>query len=110
MSVHALFQTPLFQKEEKLVITSGDRTDMILAAIERDATCLVITNNILPPSNIISKASERNVPMLLVPQDTYQVATVINDLEPLVTRDDSEKVSLLGQLVQSHVNLQEVFQ
>jgi dethiobiotin synthetase len=56
MSVNALFQTSLFQREGKLVITSGDRADMILAAIESDTSCVVITNNILPSSNIISKA------------------------------------------------------
>jgi BioD-like phosphotransacetylase family protein len=91
MSVNALFQTSLFQREGKLVITPGDRADMILAAIESDTSCLVITNNILPSSNIISKAQERNIPMLLVPQDTYQVAINIDNLEVLLTKEDSEK-------------------
>jgi hypothetical protein len=105
MSVNALFQTSLFQRESKLVITSGDRADMILAAIESDTSCIVITNNILPSSNIISKAQERNIPMLLVPQDTYQVAISIDNLEVLITREDSEKVDLMEQLVQKHVNV-----
>jgi BioD-like phosphotransacetylase family protein len=98
----------LFQREGKLVITSGDRADMILAAIESDTSCLVITNNILPSSNIISKAQERNIPMLLVPQDTYQVATNIDNLEILLTKEDSEKLSLVEQLIQKHVNVKEL--
>jgi hypothetical protein len=105
MSVNALFQTSLFQREGKLVITSGDRADMILAAIESDTSCLVITNNILPSSNIISKAQERNIPMLLVPQDTYQVAISIDNLEVLLTKEDSEKLTLVEQLIQKHVNV-----
>ena len=108
MSVNALFQTSLFQREGKLVITPGDRADMILAAIESDTSCLVITNNILPSSNIISKAQERNIPMLLVPQDTYQVATNIDNLEILLTKEDSEKLSLVEQLIQKHVNVKEL--
>jgi len=108
MSVNALFQTSLFQREGKLVITPGDRADMILAAIESDTSCLVITNNILPSSNIISKAQERNIPMLLVPQDTYQVATNIDNLEILITQEDSEKINLVEQLVQKHVNVKEL--
>jgi len=108
MSVNALFQTSLFQREGKLVITPGDRADMILAAIESDTSCLVITNNILPSSNIISKAQERNIPMLLVPQDTYQVATNIDNLEILITKEDSEKLNLVEQLVQKHVNVKEL--
>jgi len=105
MSVNALFQTSLFQREGKLVITSGDRADMILAAIESDTSCVVITNNILPSSNIISKAQERSIPMLLVPQDTYQVAISIDNLEVLLTKEDSEKLTLVEQLIQKHLNL-----
>lgn len=106
MSVNALFQTSLLQRESKLVITSGDRADMILAAIESDAACLIITNNILPSSTIISKAQERNIPMLLVPQDTYQVAANIDNLEILLTKEDSQKLHLVEQLVQNYVDVE----
>jgi uncharacterized protein len=108
MSINALFQTHLFQKEDKLVITSGDRADMILAAIESDAICLVITNNMVPSSNIIAKAYERNIPMLMVPQDTYQAVTKINGIEPLLTKEDTSKIDLLAKLIQTHVNLKEI--
>ena len=108
MSIDALFQTHLLQKEDKLVITSGDRADMILAAIESDAVCVVITNNILPHSNIIAKAYEHNIPMLMVPHDTYQVVTKINAIEPLLTKEDTPKIDLLGRLIETHVNLKEI--
>jgi BioD-like phosphotransacetylase family protein len=65
-------------------------------------------SEILPSSNIISKAQERNIPMLLVPQDTYQVATNIDNLEILLTKEDSEKLSLVEQLIQKHVNVKEM--
>ena len=105
MSVGAFIQTTFYQKEDQLLITSGDRADMILAAIEGGATCLVITNNIVPSSNIISKAYERNIPLLLVPHDTYTAATQINQLEPLLARSESRKIDLVTQLVQTHVNI-----
>jgi uncharacterized protein len=108
MSINALFQTHLFQKEDKLVITSGDRADMILAAIESNAVCLVITNNILPSSNIIAKAYEHNIPMLMVPHDTYQAVTKINGIEPLLTKEDTVKIDLLEELIRTHVNLREI--
>jgi uncharacterized protein len=108
MSLNALFQTQLLQKEDKLIITSGDREDMILAAIESDAACVVITNNILPSSNILSKAYERNTPLLLVPQDTYQTATHIDNIESLLTKDDTHKIDLLRQLVEKHVDIGEI--
>jgi BioD-like phosphotransacetylase family protein len=105
MSLNALFQTAIFKREEKLVITSGDREDMILAAIESNTVGVVITNNILPSSNIISKAYERNIPLLLVPQDTYQAATQINNIESLMTKDDAHKIELMEQLVEKYVDV-----
>jgi uncharacterized protein len=106
-SANIFLQNPLFKKENKLVITGGDRTDMILAALEGDTSGIILTNNILPPSNIISRASEKNIPLLMVFSDTYQTAKQIESLEPLLTREDTEKVDLLKEMVQKHVQLSE---
>jgi len=107
-SANVFLQNPLFKKENKLVITGGDRTDMILASLESDTSGIILTNNILPPSNIISKASERNIPLLMVFSDTYQTAKQIESLEPLLTKDDGEKVEMLKTLFQKHVDIQEI--
>jgi BioD-like phosphotransacetylase family protein len=107
-SANVFLQNPLFKKENKLVITGGDRTDMILASLESDTSGIILTNNILPPSNIISKASERNIPLLMVFSDTYQTAKQIESLEPLLTKDDGAKVEMLKALFQKHVNVQEI--
>jgi len=106
-SANIFLQNPVFKKENKLVITGGDRTDMILASLEGDTSGIILTNNILPPSNIISKASEKNIPLLMVFSDTYQTAKQIESLEPLLTREDTQKVDLLKEMVQKHVQLSE---
>jgi len=108
LSANAALRNPLFKKGNKLIITGGDRTDMILAALESDTAGIVLTNNILPPSNVISTAKEHDIPLLLVSSDTYQTAKHIDDLEPLLTKDDSEKVELLGRLVKEHVAVEEI--
>ncbi len=89
-------------------IHRGGRTDMILASLESDTSGIILTNNILPPSNIISKASERSIPLLMVFSDTYQTAKQIEGLEPLLTKDDEEKVEMLKTLFQKHVNTKEI--
>ena len=104
-SANVFLQTPVFKKENKLVITGGDRTDMILASLESDTSGIILTNNILPPPNIISKAAERNIPLLMVFSDTYQTAKQIENLEPLLTKDDTDKVELLKELCRKHVDL-----
>ncbi|HSR12789.1 MAG TPA: DRTGG domain-containing protein [Thermodesulfobacteriota bacterium] len=107
-SANVFLQNPVFKKENKLVITGGDRTDMILASLESDTSAIILTNNILPPSNIISRASEKNIPLLMVFSDTYQTAKQIENLEPLLTRDDQNKVDLLEEMVRSHVHVGEI--
>jgi BioD-like phosphotransacetylase family protein len=107
-SANVFLQDPVFKKESKLVITGGDRTDMILAALESDTSGIILTNNILPPSNIISKAAEKKIPLLMVFSDTYQTAKQIEGLEPLLTKDDAEKIERLKKLVQTHVNAGEI--
>jgi hypothetical protein len=96
---------PIFKKEAKLIITGGDRSDMILVALEADAAGIILTNNILPPSNIISMAEDRGTPLLLVNPDTYQVQRQIEQLEPLLTKDDPAAIELLTSLIREHVDL-----
>ncbi|MCS7197871.1 MAG: DRTGG domain-containing protein [Candidatus Bipolaricaulota bacterium] len=105
MSVQAAMRHPGFAQENKLIITSGDRSDMILAALESNTSGVVITNNIVPPANIISLAGERGIPLLLVPYDTYETAKRIEAIEPLLTKDATDKIALLEQLVRDHVDL-----
>lgn len=104
MSANAALRSPKFNKGDKMIITAGDRVDMILAALESDTACIVLTNNILPPSNIISKATDRQIPVLLVAADTYQIAQQIDNMEPLLTREDERKIELLGKLVEEQVD------
>jgi uncharacterized protein len=108
MSADDAIRGPLFKKENKVIITGGDRSDMILAALETDSAAVVLTNNIYPPSNIISIASNKNIPLLLVSGDTYHVANQVDNLEPLLTKDDSEKIELLKTLAQTHLKLSEI--
>ena len=105
MSGNVAVQKPLIKKEDKLIITGGDRSDMILAALNHNATGIILTNNILPPSNIIAKAEESGTPMLLVTPDTFQVARQIDRMEPLLTREASDKVELLKNMVQANVDI-----
>jgi len=105
MSTDAAMRNPFFTKGEKLLITSGDRSDMILAALEGDTAGIVLTNNILPPANIISRATERGVPLLLVAADTYEAARQVDNIERLLTSEDAGKIDQLAAMVREHVDM-----
>jgi len=105
MSTDESMRNPLFNKEQKLLITSGDRSDMIIAALESDTVGVILTNNIVPPPAIISKASEKNIPLLLVPYDTYDVTRQMDNFDALLTHDSDEKMKFLEQIVRDYVNI-----
>lgn len=108
MSPSTALSYPPFHEGNKIVITGGDRSDMILASLETNTAGIILTGNITPPQNIISKASERNVPLLSVPSDTFQTAGQVEHIEPLLTKDDADKILLWEDLVREQVNLTEI--
>jgi len=109
MSADAVLRMQRFNKDSKLVITSGDRSDMILAALDTKASGVILTNNILPPPNIIARAAAANVPLLLVAQDTFQAAKKVDDLVSLLSKDDESKMDLLQKMVETHIAVAELF-
>ncbi len=106
MSADAARQNPLFREESKVVITSGDRSDMIAAALESKAAAVILTNNTLPSPDLISKAASLATPLLVVSADTCEILKQIEEMEALLTGNDTEKVATIEQLVRTHVDLQ----
>ena len=105
MSADAVRRMEKFKRSEKLVITSGDRSDMILAAIQDDCAGIVLTNNILPPPNIIAQVSEKNVPLMIVQNDTFRIAKKIDNMVPLINPENPERIELIKRQVRENVNL-----
>jgi len=105
MSADAALKHPLFQEECKLVITGGDRSDMIVAALGSNAAALILTGNVMPQEHLVGKAAQQGIPLLLVTGDTYETVRQIEGLEPLPTKDDSDKIALIEQMVRTHVDL-----
>ena len=107
MSANAAVKSPVFHEVNKVVITSGDRNDMIAAALESSTSAIVLTCNIEPSPDLISRAAELKIPLLLVAPDTYQIAKQVDLIEPLLQKDDFEKIVLIEQIIKKYVNLDE---
>jgi BioD-like phosphotransacetylase family protein len=105
MSGDVAVRDPRFQLENKLIIASGDRSDHVLAALVSSTAGIIITNNVLPPQNLVSRVAEKNIPLLLVPYSTFETAKMVDDMTPLLTRDDTERIDLLRKLVEKYVNI-----
>ena len=106
MSAVQVVNKPLWNLENKLIITPGDRTDMIIAALESSTAGIVLTNNILPDDpKIKSMADSRRIPILLMAQDTFATTKLIDDMEILFTRDEVHKIQTLENIVKENVSL-----
>ncbi len=109
MSVDAAVNSAVFKKERKLIITGGDRSDMIVASLaDGETRCIIITNNVLPPPNIISKCAEKDIPLLLVPFDTYETARRLDNMVPLLTPNDTGNIERLEQMVKTYLKIGEI--
>ncbi len=108
MSADAVVKEPIFETANKLLITPGDRTDMILAALEHNTSAILLTNNVLPPQRIISRFNEAGVPLLLTHHDTYQAAMQVSELESLLTAGDAAKIGLLEKLAKKHMDIEAI--
>ena len=105
-SVDSVYADAQFHKDNKMVITSGDRSDMLLASFEDNCTvAVVLTNNILPPQNILAKAAENKIPVLLVPYGVYETAKQIESLTPLITKNDVSQINIMQKMVKEHIDL-----
>jgi BioD-like phosphotransacetylase family protein len=110
MSAGELLKDPMFRKEGKLIIASGERTDVLLAGLDSATAGIVLTSSILPERHIISKASERGIPLLLVRPNMYETAKQMDKMEPSLARDNPERVDLLQRLVKDNVDIDRIVQ
>jgi len=82
-----------------LIITPGDRADIILAAAMAAANGvplagLLLTSDLTPDNRVMEllKPTLHSLPILTVSSDTFQVATQLAHMDDAVTADDQDRV------------------
>jgi BioD-like phosphotransacetylase family protein len=101
-----------FFKRGVLLITPGDRGDILLAActsIEAQSTDrmagIVLTGGLRPGENVLKVIRAMPIPVLLARQDSYRVASIVHDLTVKTRPSDSEKISLIRDMIAKSVDL-----
>ncbi len=96
-------------KSNKAVVTRGDRPDIQLGALETSTKCLVLTGNIEPVPGILSRARERDVPIVMVDKDTPGTMEALEDLFDGAGFCDEKKMERLGQGLEKGLDLAAVY-
>jgi len=97
-----------------LVITPGDREDIILALVNFhnshskegiEIAGIVLSGGLKPSQSVIGKVKQARIPLLLAEADTYSVAAKIHDLTVKIRPQDSEKTRVIKGLIEEYVDI-----
>jgi BioD-like phosphotransacetylase family protein len=112
MGAHNAMQ---FFKRGVLLITPGDREDILLAAgaatmpqSEDKMAGIVLTGGLRPNEAIVKALQTLPIPVLLAKADSYQVASRVHNLTVKTRPTDAEKISLIRNLVARNVNVKKI--
>ena len=97
-------------KQNKAVVTRGDRPDIQLAALRTLTSGLVLTNNIEPLPNILSLAKTAKVPIIIVRDDTVHTMEALEGIFARAQFSHDNKVEKLEQLLEQHLDLESIYQ
>jgi len=86
----------------KAIITGGDRADMQLAALETATACLILTGHLRPQPEVLRRAEEVGVPVLLVRQNTMETVEAIEQVFGKTRLGQPEKLERFEQLMAEH--------
>ncbi|MHC1709931.1 MAG: DRTGG domain-containing protein [Methanomassiliicoccales archaeon] len=93
----------------KAIITGGDRSDIQLAALSTDTSCLILTGGMYPANQVVSKAYEKGIPILVTRYDTLATSEMVEHLIARIEPQDAEKVRLVERAIADNVDLEAVF-
>lgn len=106
-----------FFKPGVLLITPGDREDLILAAANamlretgQSLAGMVLTGGLTPSPPVQKVINELPYPVLLAKEDSYQVASTVHDLIVKTRPDDLEKINVIRDLIAKHVDVEAIHQ
>jgi uncharacterized protein len=87
------------------VVTGGDRVEIQQAALETSTQCLILTGQLPPPSFILNRAEELEIPILSVDLDTLTTVEIINRAFGNVRVHEPIKVECIRHLMAKHFDL-----
>jgi BioD-like phosphotransacetylase family protein len=83
------------------VITGGDRTDIILTAVEVGVAIIILTGNIQPDVVALAKAKSAGIPVVSVISDTY---TTAHNIQNIKTQIQQGEITLCKQQILDNVD------
>jgi len=90
----------------KAVIMGGDRADLALATLETSTSALILTGGLYPDVKVISRASEKGVPVILVNSDTFTTVERLSEVTRGIRSGDSAGINIARENIETHCDWQ----
>ncbi len=91
--------------KDKAVITSGDRSDICLAALETDTNLLILAGGMGPDIRTLSRARDLGVPIMMTAHDTYTTSQKVDRLVGTVNPENKKRVATVQSIVGKAIDL-----
>lgn len=95
-----------------LIITPGDRDDIILAAISSSRLAggstiagLILTNDIQPNRKLVDLLAQTDIPVITAKAESYTVTSTINRMTVKTQPQDTDKIPVIKNLITNNVDL-----
>jgi len=102
-------------REGTLIITPGDRDDILISALAATAVSgkdmvsgIVLTRNILPHPKLMDMLAKTDIPIVISSKESYAVASAINAMTVKTQPQDADKIPLIKRLVIDNVNIDQM--
>ncbi|MGM3306452.1 phosphotransacetylase family protein [Anabaena sp. WFMT] len=93
------------KRRNKAVVTGGDRVEIQQAALETSTQCLILTGQLPPPTFILNRAEELEIPILSVDLDTLTTVEIVDRTFGQVRVHEPLKVECISQLMSEHFDI-----
>ncbi len=98
-----------------LIITPGDRDDIILSAIasagisgKKVVSGIILTRDTMPHPKIMELLAQTNIPVIAAAADSYQVAACINKMTIKTQPEDDDKIPVIKKLILENVAIDRI--
>jgi len=101
----------VFQKtKNKAVITGADRLDIQLAALETSTRCMVLTGDLYPSDVIINRATDLEIPIIIVNTDTLSTIERFENMAGKFRIRSAKKIDRAAQLINETVDFKTLYE
>lgn len=106
-----------YLKDRYVIITPGDRADIIMATLQAHYSVhypsvagIILTGGFRPASSVVRilDGLPEIIPILSVPENTFQTALCISNIQTKLTAENNNKIALSLKLFEDYIDTEEI--